>query len=210
MGTERENVAAALRLFEKMIAISQTGLTYTQGVYDRERYEQLRELVGEAVQVLLPNEPPFTQTFPREEGYRTPKVDVRGIVLAEGKLLLVRERADGLWALPGGWADVGLSPAENIEKEIFEESGYKARAVRLLALLDRDKHAHDPSPWHTYKIFFQCELVGGSARATLETDGAEFFALDALPPLSIPRVTLDQLKRTYELASTPDSVPWFE
>jgi ADP-ribose pyrophosphatase YjhB (NUDIX family) len=140
-----------IRILERVIAISQTGLTYTDGVFDRERYESLRELVGEILERVDANPPPLQVAFPKEEGYRTPKLDVRGLVLRDGKVLLVRERADGCWALPGGWADVGISASANIEKEISEESGLVTRAVRLLALLDRDKHAHDASPWHTYK-----------------------------------------------------------
>lgn len=199
-----------IRLLERVIAISQTGLAYTEGIYDRERYHQLRDLVGDILQRVHPTAPALGLAFPTEEGYRTPKVDVRALVLQGNEVLLVRERADGLWALPGGWADVGLSAAENIEKEILEESGYTARATRLLGVLDRDKHKHDASPWHTYKIFFQCEIQGGRAAQTLETDAAEFFALDALPPLSIPRITEDQVRRLYALAKDPSSAPWFD
>jgi ADP-ribose pyrophosphatase YjhB (NUDIX family) len=199
-----------IRLLERVLAISQTGLAYTEGMYDRERYESLRHLVGEILQRVHPTAPTLQLAFPTEEGYRTPKLDVRGLVMRGDSLLLVRERSDGCWALPGGWADVGLSAAENIEKEILEESGFQARAVRLLALLDRDKHKHDASPWHTYKVFFSCELLGGQAVQTLETDAAEFFSLDALPPLSVPRNTEEQIRRLYELARDPSAPPWFD
>jgi ADP-ribose pyrophosphatase YjhB (NUDIX family) len=199
-----------IRILERVIAISQTGLTYTDGVFDRERYESLRELVGEILERVDANPPPLQVAFPKEEGYRTPKLDVRGLVLRDGKVLLVRERADGCWALPGGWADVGISASANIEKEISEESGLVTRAVRLLALLDRDKHAHDASPWHTYKAFFQCEIVGGTLQHTLETDGAEFFDLAALPPLSVPRITEDQIRRICALSLDQTAQTWFD
>ncbi len=77
-------------------------------------------------------------------GYATPKVDVRGSVFRDDQILLVKERADGLWTLPGGWADVNESPREAVVREIMEESGYHTRANKLLAVWDRAKHQHTP------------------------------------------------------------------
>src|ERR1041384_3810297 len=157
-------------LSQRLQAIAQTGLAYAQDPYDRERYQEILHLSAE---MLTGDEPVPTRVaaslFSLERGYATPKVDVRGVVFRDGKLLLVREREDGCWALPGGWADVGLSPAECVQKEVREESGLIVRATRLLAVWDRNKHPHPPHMFHIYKLVFYCELVGGSPSAEGET-----------------------------------------
>lgn len=138
----------------------------------------------------------------------TPKVAVNGAVFRDNAILLVRERRDGLWTLPGGWADVNESPSRAAEREIVEESGYQTRAVRLLALYDRDhpRHGHSPQPFHVYKLFFQCELLDGFAAQLLphgETDAAAFFRAGELPPLSLARVTPSQVARFFDLYANP-------
>ena len=132
-----------------------------------------------------------------EQGYATPKVDVRGAVFHENRVLLVREHSDGLWTLPGGWADVGESPAEAVVREIREESGFETQVCKLVALYDRNKHAHPPMLFHVYKAFFLCDLVGGSASPSLETSEVAFFGRDELPQLSTTRVTLPQIARLF-------------
>jgi ADP-ribose pyrophosphatase YjhB (NUDIX family) len=200
-----------LRLVEKLLAISQTGLAYTEGVFDRERYEQLHALTQELLQHVNTGSLAQGSPLPFEIGYRTPKIDVRAVILQDNAVLLARETSDGRWSLPGGWADVGLSAAKNVEKEVLEETGYTARALRLLALLDRDLHGHHGgSAWHTYKAFFECEILGGAPTATLETDAVEFFRLDKLPPLSSPRITEAQLQRVCALIQDPSLPPWFD
>ena len=134
----------------------------------------------------------------QDEGYATPKVDVRGGVFLESQVLLVRERSDGRWTLPGGWVDVGDAPSEAVMREIFEESGFKARPVKLAALIDKNRHPHPPGVHHIYKLFFVCELTGGAADTSTETDAAEFFPVQELPPLSTGRVLAAQIERLYQ------------
>ena len=190
---------------QKLQALSQTGLTYAQDPYDRGRYEEIRQIAAEIMALPLNAAPAdLVKLFQAEDGYATPKIDVRGVVIQEAKVLLVRERSDGGWTLPGGWSDVGDSPSEAIEREIREESGYEARAVKLLALYDRDKHDHPPIPYHAYKAFFRCEIVGGSPALSNETDGVDFFALDRLPPLSVDRVTAAQIAHFFDHDRNPD------
>jgi len=137
--------------------------------------------------------------FSQEVGYATPKVDVRGVVFRDEALLLVKERSDGGWTLPGGWADVGDSPSEAVVREIYEESGYQTQVVKLLAVYDRSKHDHPPSVYHIYKLFFQCQLLGGSATTSIETEDVAFFREDKIPEqLSQGRVTPTQIKRMFE------------
>jgi ADP-ribose pyrophosphatase YjhB (NUDIX family) len=189
----------------RLQAIAQNGLTYTEGPYDRERYQELHGIAMEMLARSAGTDPaPLARLFVPESGYVTPKVDVRGVVFRDRRILLVREREDGLWTLPGGWADAGYPPSVAVEKEILEESGYVARAVKVLAVLDRELHDVPPLPWYVYKIFIGCELCGGSPRVELETDGVEFFAEDEIPPLSTGRVTRGQIARMFEHLRGPD------
>jgi ADP-ribose pyrophosphatase YjhB (NUDIX family) len=182
----------------RLQAIAQNGLTFSSDPFDRERYEQVR---GIAVEILGDSgemDPALTRRIFREEqGYATPKMDVRGAVFRDHQLLFVREKSDGLWTLPGGWADVGDSPAEAVAREIREESGFVTRVVKLIALHDRNKHAHPPMLFHAYKAFFLCDIIGGSAAPSVETSEVEFFGFDSLPPLSTGRVTGEQIGRMF-------------
>ena len=116
----------------------------------------------------------------------------------------MKERVDGGWTLPGGWADVGDSPAESVVREIYEESGSQTRAVKLLAVYDRNKHPHPPMPYHVYKLFFECKLLGGSPTQSYETTEVGFFSEDAIPPLSEARVTTAQIAQFFHYARHPD------
>jgi ADP-ribose pyrophosphatase YjhB (NUDIX family) len=189
----------------RLQAIAQTGLYYSNDVFDRERFEEVRRLAAEIAAAQSGGSPELINTlFATETGYITPKIDVRGAVFNAGKILLVREKADGGWTLPGGWADPGSSPAEMAVREIREESGYETRAVKILAVYDRDRQGHDPNPFACYKLFIRCELTGGAAQPNHETTGVDFFAEDAIPPLSTARVTLRQLARCFEHYRQPD------
>jgi len=128
-----------------------------------------------------------------EDGYVTPKLDVRGAMFRDGKVLLVRERSDGKWTVPGGFADVNEWPSLSVTKEIEQESGFTARVLKLAAVHDRAKHNFPPFMFHIWKLLFVCEITGGEARISTETDAVEFFALDALPPLSTGRITAEQI-----------------
>ena len=183
----------------KVQAIAQTGLAFTRDPFDRERYAQLVELVADLLSREL--EIPLgaaRELWAGEHGYATPKVDVRGGVFRDDRVLLVRERADGRWTLPGGWVDVNDAPSEAVAREILEESGYRARAVKLAALIDKNRHPHPPGVHHIYKLFFVCELEGGDPAASSETDAVEFFPVHALPPLSTGRVLASQIERLYQ------------
>lgn len=191
---------------QRLQAIAQIGLTYCENTYDRERYEQIREIAVEIAAVQTGDNPQMIRAlFSHDQGYTTPKVDVRGVVFRDDALLLVQEKSDGnRWTLPGGWADVGDSPAEAVEREIREESGYEARAVRLLAFYDRARHDHPPYPFYSYKVFFLCELTGGAASTNHETSDVGWFREDALPEdLSEARINRAQLLRFFDLRRNP-------
>jgi ADP-ribose pyrophosphatase YjhB (NUDIX family) len=186
-------------------AIAQTGLTYAKDPFDRERYEQIRDVAArvQASYMQLPVEEALTM-LGAETGHATPKVDVRGVVFLEERILLVREKLDGRWTLPGGWADVNESASEAAVRETFEESGYETRAVKLLAVWDRRKHNPPPSRHHAYKLFFRCELTGGSPATSIETTASGFFTEDDLPDLSTGRVTASQIARLFQHLRDPN------
>jgi ADP-ribose pyrophosphatase YjhB (NUDIX family) len=180
-------------------AIAQNGLTFSRDPFDRERYTRLAELVTELLSSQL--EIPSARArafFEGEYGYATPKVDVRGGVFDGDRVLLVRERSDGRWTLPGGWVDVNDAPSAAVAREIHEESGYRARPVKLAALVDKNRHPHPPAVHHIYKLFFLCELTGGAPTTGDETDAVDFFAVSALPELSLGRVLPAQIERLYQ------------
>ena len=188
-------------------AIAQTGLTYAKDVYDIERYQALRELsVDILANYTFESKERIRLSFAGEGGYSTPKVDIRGVVFREGQILLVREKLDGKWALPGGWADIGLSPSEVVVKEISEESGFQTEAIRLLAVLDKKFHNPPPEPYHIYKFFILCRIVGGEAAEGVETSGVSFFSEDELPELSEERNTKEQLRTMFEYLRNPEKV----
>jgi ADP-ribose pyrophosphatase YjhB (NUDIX family) len=182
----------------RLNAIAQNGLTFSHDPFDIERYTSVRNIAAEIMAAHTGVETTLVRDFfAREEGYATPKVDVRGVVFRDGTLLFVKEPEDGFWSLPGGWADVGDSPSEAVVREVFEESGYTTHAVKLLALYDRNKHAHPPFPHHAYKLFIRCELLSQVPAGSAETE-ARFFEEGAIPELSVARVTVEQIKRLFE------------
>lgn len=186
-------------------AIAQTGLAYAKDVYDIERYQALRELsIDMLAHQTYEDKEKIRLSFASEEGYCTPKVDVRGVVFREGKILLVREKLDGKWALPGGWADIGLSPSEVVVKEISEEAGFETQADRLLAVLDKKFHQHPPEPYHIYKLFILCRITGGEAAQGVETSEVAFFGEEELPELSEERNTRAQLEMMFQYLHCPE------
>ena len=190
---------------QRLQALAQNGLTFVKDPFDRERYEAIRDIAAEMMAAQTEADFEVIQDlFMQETGYTTPKVDSRGAVFRDDRILLVRERADGRWSLPGGWIDVLESPRESVVREIWEETGYETRALKLLAVFDKNKHDHPPTIYHTYKLFFLCELLGGSPTHTIETDGVDFFPEDALPELSVTRVTAGQIARLFEHYRHPD------
>lgn len=194
---------------QRLQALAQAGLAYSTNPYDLERYGEIRSISVQLLQELT-DEPleKIIRVFASENGYQTPKVDIRAVLFRDGpEILLVKEKIDGgRWTLPGGWADVGCTPFEVAAKEALEETGLIVRPVRLLALLDKRKHPHPPQPWYVYKAFIRCEVVGGSLlEETPETAGARWFSQHefASVHLSTDRTTVSQLDAMLRFASNP-------
>lgn len=185
-------------------AIAQTGLAFGESEYDLDRYRQIEAIAADIfARHSAADHEQIRDFFARDEGYATPQVDVRGAVFRDDRILLVRERLDGLWTLPGGYADVNDSPSHSIEREIEEESGLQAKATKLAMVFDKRLHGHPPSPRHTYKLFFICQELGGDLQTSFETTGVDFFRLDALPELSTHRITAEQISRLWTHLNQP-------
>jgi ADP-ribose pyrophosphatase YjhB (NUDIX family) len=191
---------------KRLQAIAQTGLTFTRDHYDRQRYEELQAIAAEmmAAGSGMPDSQKLLDLFRGEVGYATPKVEVRGAVVRENQILLVREREDGGWTMPGGWADVGESPTAMVVREVKEESGLDVSPRKLAAVFDRNKHPHPPIPSHAYKLYFLCDLLGGEITPSFETPEVGFFPRHELPRLSAPRITPYQIEHMFEHADHPE------
>lgn len=202
-----------LQWAKRLQAIASTGLHFGAADFDKERYAEVGEIsqlmlsaLGEIplqrIQALVPD---FAQ------GYATPKVDVRGAVFDGERILLVQERTDGLWTLPGGYADVGLSAAENVVKEIAEEAGLQVRARQLFAVRHKAKHGYRPDTRDFYKFFFICEQMQGTQPMPgLETLAADFFGVDELPALSTGRVIAEDIAAAFRHRDDPRRMTLFD
>ncbi len=171
-------------------SMSQTGLAYSQSEYDTLRYRRLIEIAAEIVACHTGlSSGPLVKGFSAQPGYATVKVDVRGAVVRGGRILLVQERKDGRWTMPGGWADVGEVPSEMVAREVLEESGFLVEPRKVVGVYDSNRAPRHLEFYHAYKIVFLCAITGGEARPGDETTNVGFFPFDALPPLSAYRTT---------------------
>jgi len=183
-------------------------IDFSTGTYDRERYTAIRSLA--ARMMVTHSDANFVRVeglFAEQAGYATPKVDVRGAVIEDGRILLAREIEDaGRWTMPGGWADVNQSPSESVIREMREESGFEVGVRKLAAVYDRARQGHTPPhPFHVYKLFFICDVVGGAPKAGLETSEVAFFGENEIPEdLSVARVLPHQIARMFEHARCRD------
>ncbi len=196
-----------IQLAQRIRALSQNGLTYSLSDYDTERYEELVQISNKIVSLSTGLDSEFINSLytPGKE-YVTPKVDIRAVVFNEkDEILLVKEKADGHWSLPGGWADIGFSPKEIAVKEVKEETGLDVRPVRLLSVIDMSKHPHPLLPFYIYKFFILCEITGGEFTEAFDILGKGFFPLNDLPPLSLERVLPEQITRVFDYYKNPSS-----
>jgi ADP-ribose pyrophosphatase YjhB (NUDIX family) len=192
-------------------ALSQTGLTYNDDDYNVQRYRRLLEIAAEMVQSHTGQAAEtWLQNFLVQPGYATPKVDVRGAVIRAGKILLVQERTDERWAMPGGWADVGEAPAVMVEREVWEESGFQVVTRKVIGVYDANRSGQPLEFYHAYKIVFLCEIVGGQARPSNETLAVGFFSFDDLPPLSSNRTNERHLNEVWAHVQDRDRLAAFD
>jgi ADP-ribose pyrophosphatase YjhB (NUDIX family) len=190
-----------IKIVTELQAIAQSGITYSQDKFDIERYKRILEISAELLSSNSNHKYiDVLELFTKDTGYVTPKVDVRGAVFKDNKILLIREKSDGLWSLPGGWADVNLSASENVLKEIKEESGYECKVIKLIGIYDKNR-SNPPIKWpHVYKIFFLCEIIDGPYYLPFlseEIHEIGFFKLSKIPKLSEERVAYHQIEKCF-------------
>ncbi len=202
----------SLDLIKRVKALADTGLLYADNEYDRERYEELAAISLNLLSATSGQSLPVLRDFfmPVKD-YPTPKVDIRGLILNEAReVLLVKESLDGKWSLPGGWAEVGFSPSEVIQKEIKEETGLEATVSRLLAVYDKRCHPHPPQPLYVYKLVFLCEALTESLNPGFDILDARYFVIEHLPELSEERILASQIEQMYQLARQQESSVHFD
>ena len=200
-----------LKWAKQLQAVAQAGLAYSKDVFDIERFKMIRSISLEIISKHTDMDVNrIKDLFANETGYPTPKVDVRAAVFNENQILMVQEKSDGKWSLPGGWADIGFTPAEIAKKEVKEETGFDVKPVKLIAVFDKKCHAHPPSPYHVYKIMILCELIGGKAMDSIETADVQFFSEDDLPTLSTHRITKEQIEWAFHHLKNPEAPVYFD
>ena len=196
-------------LIREIQGIAQTGLHYTKDPYDEERFQRLRDISFELMS--LTSDLPlatFAKFFLPDSGYATPKVDLRACIFKNDQVLLVQERSDQKWTLPGGWADQNEPPTAGIIREVREESGYDVAIDKLYAIKDRGTNLYRPvHPFTTYKLFFLGTIIGGAPLENVEIAAIDFFPLDRLPPLSIDRTLPEDIHLAWQHRQNPALLP---
>jgi ADP-ribose pyrophosphatase YjhB (NUDIX family) len=206
------NVPDWLEWAREIQAICQTGLTYSTSHYDTLNYTRLMRIAARMteVQTQAGNDLHWDRLFLDQPGYATVKVEVRGAVVRNEQVLLVRERMDGRWALPGGWADVGEAPGDMVCREIMEESGYTAVPRKVIGVFDANRAGRPLEFFHAYRILFLCDLTGGHPAPSDETSECGFFSFDDLPVLSLHRTDPRHLKEIQAHLADPDRPAMFD
>jgi ADP-ribose pyrophosphatase YjhB (NUDIX family) len=200
--------AELLNIAKRLKTMSHIGLTYANNQYDTDRYKELEQISLELMNMVTEHPLEILTTyFHNKKEYITPKVDIRAVIFnPEREILLVKEKSDGRWSLPGGWADIGLSPADVAVKEALEETGFTVKPAKLLAVMDKRCHTHPPELDYVYKIFIQCHIIHGEYHPAFDILEVGFFARNAIPPLSLDRVLPAQIELMFEYLDDPDKV----
>ena len=208
----KKNTHYYFEKIKRIQTLAEIGLEHSPNTFDKERYLELRQISLEMMEHMT--DVPVEKIVPvieEKQGYKTPKTDVRAVVFNEkGQILLVQEKADSCWAMPGGWSDIGYSPAEVAEKECMEEAGLRVKAVKLLAVMDKQKQNMPPAFEYVYKIFLLCKKTGNELSTGSETDDVGWFDENNLPKLSTPRNTVEILKMMFGFYRGERTEPYFD
>jgi len=197
---------------KRLHALAEIGLELSDISYDWERYQEIRDICLDMLETMT--HVPIQEIVPvieERNGYRTPKVDIRAVVFNEKEqILLIQENVDGCWAMPGGWADISYSPGEVAVKECYEEAGLRVKAVKLLAVMDKQKQGMPPAFEYIYKIYLLCKKLDDNISTGSETSDVGWFDRNDLPPLSLPRNTAEQISLMYEYLRGERTEPFFD
>ena len=195
-----KNQNEMLQLVKQVQALAENGLHFSENDFDLDRYQVLEEISLRMLSLVTGlSAETIELSTPERNGYRTPKVDVRAVIFNDrDEILMVKERVDSRWSLPGGWCDVGYTPTETAEKEAEEEAGIKVKVTRLLSVFDKKCHDHPEDLFYSYKIFLECEAKSYEINTGMETLDVGFFRQDNLPELSTPRNTAGQINKMFD------------
>ncbi|HSL90313.1 MAG TPA: NUDIX hydrolase [Ignavibacteriaceae bacterium] len=208
---ETEKIPRWLEIARELQQLAQTGLAFAENEYEKKRYDRLNEIAVEIVDSNTQLEKESVKKiFMKQPGYATPKIDVRAAVMKDGKILLVQETTDSLWAMPGGWADVGDIPSEVAIRETKEESGFDVKPVKVIGVFDANRAGRPLEFFHAFKIVFLCELTGGEAKPSSETLDVIFFSFDELPELSLNRTNLKHIEEIKLHLINPERKTFFD
>lgn len=201
-----------LNKIKQIQSLTEIGNHYAKNEFDLLRYQEISSLCFSVLsQITSIPEQELKVKMIESEGYKTPKVDVRAVVFNDrNEILMVREKIDGCWSLPGGWADIGYTPSEVAVKESREEAGAEVQAVRLLGVLDKRCHDHPADIYYIYKIFIGCDFISWVGSDRMETSDHGFFSLENLPPLSTPRNTFEQISKLFDYQNGTLTEPMFD
>jgi len=191
--------------------LCQTGLAFSKSDYDAQRYKRLTEIAAEITSTYSNlDKEQLLNNFLGHPGYATPKVDIRAAIIKDQKILLVQEKMDSKWSMPGSWADVGEAPSDAIIRETREESGLDVIPKKVIGIYDANRDGRPLEFFHAYKIVFLCEIVGGDMIASDETIDVNFFSFDNLPPLSTSRTNQKHIVDIENITKNPDTPTVFE
>ena len=209
MISEGDKMLSLLEEIKRINAIADVGLLYAANGYEKERYTELKEIALRMLSELSGSSiTDLNFVLPLVKDYPTAKVDIRALVINDdGRILMVKESADGRWSLPGGWADIGYSPAETARREVKEETGLDVVAKNLLAVFDKRKHPHPPQPHYVYKLIIECELTGGVIAKGFDVLDVGFFPANDLPELSEDRILQSQIELVFRKITNGDREP---
>jgi len=200
-----------LNLIKRLKSISDIGMLYSKNEYDKERYSEILEISFALLHTITGHPIQSLQNlFLENKDYPTAKVDIRGLIIKDNKILLVKEITDKKWSLPGGWADIGYSPKEVIVKECKEETGLEVVPEQLLAVFDKKFHPHPPQAFYVYKMIFYCKAISTEIIKGFDVLDVQYFAVDKLPELSEDRILKNQVELVFQIASIPGTPPWFD
>lgn len=209
--SDDQNLPPWLKWAREIQTLSQTGLAFAQTKYETERYNRLTEIAAEIISLHCEAESTeLAKIFLSHPGYATPKIDVRAAVINQNRILLVQERADNCWAMPGGWADVGDLPSDVAIRETKEESGFDVQPKKIIGVFDANRSGRPLEFFHAFKIIFMCELIGGEATDSEETLEAKFFPFDNLPPFSQNRTNQKHIDEILKHLSNPNRMTFFD
>ena len=168
-----------LALLNEIQAIARTGLHFTSGSYDRERYERLMELATQNYSELLnlPGEE-LLERFGEETGYITPKVGADAAIFNEKGEILLMERVDGTgWCLPCGWVEANEKPVDTVVREVREETGLDVEVKQFVGVFTRKASVRN-GPHTMIAVVHLCEIVGGELTLSPEGLALQYWLID--------------------------------